>query len=1247
MKQFVKDGQQWRGSTLLLCCLAIFLMFLLVPFGYGQGSNVVLGGKVFDSQGKVIQHATVVVTSVERQTQWTAVTNNEGSWRLEGLVEGHYVFQVSASGFKTLQHSAVELQIADQKFVDVVLEVGSTSEKVMVVAATPLIDTTAAVSGTVITTSQLQELPSQTNSPVALATMVPGVILGIPTGGVPHLWSNTSESAITVDSSGQGNNALNFQIDGGTDTYNQSGIAYIPPMDAIGEVRVSQNAYDVTIGRTASGTIDMSMKSGTMKYNGVVYEMNQNNILNARSYQSTPATPVPAVHMNEYGGTFGGPVWIPKLYDGRKRQTFFFFNWDGIRNSSPASTGTMSLPSMAERNGDFSKSWVTQTVNKVTSQYPVILYDPATYSTKTGTRTGLLGGTGTTVSQISPIAKAYFALMPQPNQANDAAGSDSNNFVKNDPKIDKFANWALRVDKAWNNNHHTYAEYRWNNWSEIALDPFGTSNFLSGQLQKRQNWGFTADHAWVISSSLLLDLHANATAHDDIRTSNSASVDATGFGFSKNLTALQQFHGLPVINGVGGGWDGGAMGAWQAPVYTDDYIWEGKGDLSYIRGNHTIGTGVEYMVQQQAGGSLSNGAANFTFGSDWTVQNPDASSTPAGQGSAIADFAMGMASSGQIGFNATNFYSQPFLAFYAKDDWRATPKLTVNIGLRWDRQGAMTERHHAFWSRFAPWELQPQVTQAAQPQYAAVLAAAGSNIGAQALQKWRPDSTTFNAYGAIHYADLNGTSNAVMDPYWKYFQPRLGFAYQLHPNTVIRGGLGRFVEANFASGIGHQDGYSTSTPFQPTLDHFHTVNATLDNPFPGGELAPTGNSLGTLTNVGSTSSFSDPNGVRQYNDEASLHLQQQAKEWLFEVGGTLNLTRGITVGYNINGPKNLDAWHAMYGPQFDSTGRPLDTLSATTNVTNPFKGAPYINNGLQNNTTVQAWQLMRPNPLNGGITDTKYTGRTSYYALQSRAEKRYKNGFGLLSAFTWGKQMDQTQYVTSYIVATKLKKMLSTADRRFLITVSPTYELPFGKGKWIGGNAPHYVNSVIAGWELSGIYTYNSGSPLSMPTNSSFWDGTDPSLGSRKTHKQWFDTSKFWPFPSRSMTTTQLATYPSWTGVQNMPGASWVPTNPKDATQNGVYQDFSVWSTNNAPTFGDVRNPANDNFDMGLRKMFSIHESMKLQLRFDAFNALNHPRYTSPDTNPADTYYGYISGALQANTSNMPRAIQMAAKLYF
>jgi hypothetical protein len=244
--------------------------------------------------------------------QWHSITNKDGDWRVQALPVGHYRFEVTAPGFKTLDHAPVELQVSDQKFVDAVLNIGTATETVTV-QGTPLIDTTAAISGTVISTGQLEELPTVTNSPVDFVKLTPGGLFGQASGGAAHLYSNNSESAVTVNASG----SVNYQIEGGTNTFGTNDqIAFIPPTDSVAEMRITTTAYDASIGRTETATLDMTFKSGTKNYHGTLYENNQNNTFNARVYNTNALAPIPSVHFNEFGGTLGGPVSIPKLFDG-------------------------------------------------------------------------------------------------------------------------------------------------------------------------------------------------------------------------------------------------------------------------------------------------------------------------------------------------------------------------------------------------------------------------------------------------------------------------------------------------------------------------------------------------------------------------------------------------------------------------------------------------------------------------------------------------------------------------------------------------------------------------------------------------------------------------------------------------------------------------------------------------------------------------------------------------------------------
>ncbi|HEV2618730.1 MAG TPA: carboxypeptidase-like regulatory domain-containing protein, partial [Acidobacteriaceae bacterium] len=240
------DGGSWADKIQVWirrsACFAVILLVAAATL-YGQESTATFGGRVFDAQSRVVPKATVTVTSVESGTQWKSVTNNDGDWRVDALPTGHYRFQVVASGFKTLEHSAIELQVSDQKFVDTKLDVGTVTETIAVYASTPLVDTTSAVSGVVVTTAELEDLPSISNSPTALSGLTPGVVFAYSAGGgAPHLWSNIAESAIQVDFSGSGTNAVNYQIEGSSDTNNSSGqVAFIPPMEALSEERITKN----------------------------------------------------------------------------------------------------------------------------------------------------------------------------------------------------------------------------------------------------------------------------------------------------------------------------------------------------------------------------------------------------------------------------------------------------------------------------------------------------------------------------------------------------------------------------------------------------------------------------------------------------------------------------------------------------------------------------------------------------------------------------------------------------------------------------------------------------------------------------------------------------------------------------------------------------------------------------------------------------------------------------------------------
>ena len=509
-----------------------------------------------------------------------------------------------------------------------------------------------------------------------------------------------------------------------------------------------------------------------------------------------------------------------------------------------------------------------------------------------------------------------------------------------------------------------YAEYRYNHLTETSGDPLGPTNILDSQQLLRTNWGATVDHAWVVSPNFLLDFRGNATWYQSANVELSYGIDPTAYGFSPTVAALASPASIPLITGVGSGWENSGFGTSEAPKFTKDALYEGRVTATQTLGNNSVKYGAEYLVQQEANNNLGASSGSFSFGDNWTDQfagsaTSDVQSTSALEN--IAAFDLGLPNGGSIPTNASSFFSQPFVGFFVQDDYRVTSRFTLNMGLRWDYQEGLTERHDRFFSQFDPTASLPAVTAVAQPAYAAVLASGSSNAGAAFLQKYRPSVSSFNPTGQVRYAGVNGVSRDVTQTSKRYFQPRLGFAYRIHPNTVVRGGLGRFVQANFLTGLTNQAGYSNSTPFNPTNDNYFTAASTLANPFPTGEIPVAGNSLGGLTQVGSFSSFNQPRTPRTYTDEASIHLEQQVSNWVFELGASVNITRALSLGYNINVP-STQQWLAANTPIFDSTGRPGNTLPGNTLVTNPFHGAPNITGSLGTSTTIGAYQLGLPIP---------------------------------------------------------------------------------------------------------------------------------------------------------------------------------------------------------------------------------------------------------------------------------------------
>jgi len=1209
----------------LSLCVSIAFC-LLSAAGWAQESRATLGGRVIDPQGAVVPNAEVVVTSDDTGVKQQTRTNAQGNWAVQFLIPGRYSFIIAAPGFKKAERKGMTLQTADMKQIDVTLELGAVAETISVTGEAPLIDTTSATSGTVITQEQITEMPSMSRVSTLLATLSPGVIAQDQNQNIAHLWSYNAASQFTVNGGRNNIRSNEFELDGMPNVRTDGKVGFMPPPDAVQEFRVQMNAYDASLGRQAGATVQMAIKNGTARYHGSLYEFNQNNILNANLFQTNlTGAEKPPVHFNEYGGTFGGPVRIPKVYNG-KEKSFFFVSFDGTRNRDPR-FDIRSVPTELERKGDFSQSFTTQLVSGQRLKYPIQIYDPLTVDSR-GFRTQFANNVIPTL-RLNPIAQNILKYVPLPNTPSDVTGNATNNFVPNSTRDNKMAVLVMRFDQSWSNSHKSFASLRWYHEDELSGDNF--HNASTGAYQTRIPRGLGLDHVWTLSPSKVLDLRWNISRFEDNNRDHGAGFDPSVLGFSKSYISQMENPSFPRINGLFGTIGTGSAGDFTGTSY---YTWAAT--MNHSRGNMMLKYGAEYWVLQAARRAIGN-QGQFDFNnSNWTRQQATVGGGT-GVGSNMAAFLLGLPNGGNFPRNANGLFSQHFYAFYVQNDWRVTPRLTLNMGLRWDYETPVTERYNRLTSYYDLTALNP-ISDSAQAAYAKILTSNANNAVVQQLAQMVPASA-FKVYGNLQFAGVNGRQRSTFNGDFTEFQPRIGFAYRLWPHTVIRGGVGKFVQASYETGW--QNGYSRSTSFIATQDNYLTPYDTLSNPFQGGILAPTGSSLGPLTNLGQGVNSYNQDPGRMHSWEYSLHLQHEYKSWLLEIGYTHNKTYGIYWGFNQNLP-SYEVWKQLRSPRFDASGRPNDKLLWDELIPNPFYQLPGVTGSLVSNQNISFNQFLRPVKILGDITvDDNPWGKNQYDAMLLKIEHRFKRGFSIINSFTWSKLFEDSSFWGPEVAGRVAEHKLGGEDRPFRLSIAPIWDFPIGRGKKVWGTMPKALDQVLGGWELAGQFHIQSGVPVAF--SDSFFDGQNFSLPrDQQGLDRWFDTTHFLRFPDRNCDAQCLAAYPAWSGIQNMPGYTYKPA-ANDTIKNGVYQDFATFVRRYPTRWSIVRASRTNELNLGLYKNFKIRERLKIQYRFETFNTFNHPRFGAPNADPASSSFGRVTPTEQNNA----RLVQMALKVNF
>lgn len=1190
-----------RGLTAVVLLLSMFMVAGAQEF---RGS---ISGNITDPNGATLPGATVEIKNVETNVTATATTNDEGGYTFPLLPPGKYMLTVTSDGFNTTQRQGITLGVADKLTLDVQLEVGITGTVVVVDSAVAL-ETGSVSTGSVIDSRQIRELPLIDGSPYQLATLTPGIAYtGNPAftgptsnGNLAAFRSNgaTGPNQVTLDG------APNFAIDGG--------VGFSPPSEAVQEFKVQTNAFDAGQGYSAGANVNVAIKSGTNAPHGSLYYFNRdrsrttNNFFSNSSGQQRP----PRTY-HRYGGTLNGPVYLPNLYDGRNR-TFFLFSYEGLKNEE-AEPQLYTVPTEKMRRGDFSDFIAPG----LSATQRVVIYDPATaQATGTVTRTPFAGNIIPT-DRLDPVAVAYLNLYPLPNTTGRPDGT--NNFFSPTNRSIDYRGWVTRLDHNINDNqrisgnyYHSFNPEDRRDWTQAVVNGFP----LTKGFEFRTNDGATINYTATLSPTTVVDVRTSLSRFVQERRP-AGSFDPAQLGFTPQaLAAMRGYTYLPRFDIRT--YDqtrpirstlGAERSDYNEGLIRPFYVFSFQPTVTRIFKNHTARFGYDARVLRE--NFSSNGYRGGRFFFDGTFTTVTTATTTNSNNAAnaernrnvygrdVAAFLLGLpsASTSQSRIeNSVNYNVQSlYHGFFAQDDWRITPKLTLNFGLRYELELGLTERFNRIINGFDLTTPSP-VEAAARAAYTSIFNANPS------LFQVTPDQ--FRVVGGFAFANEGNRSAWEADR--TNWQPRIGLAYQLDEKTVLRGGFGIFM-APFRVETPIQPGFSGFTPFVPTNNNGRTFVATLDDPFPNGLVQSPGASLGLLTEIGQDIGTAEAPIIP---DE-----RQNAKFSRLVIGIQRELPGQIVVEANF-----VSAWGRDLGVNRNLNFVPRQFLGDTPetdtaandflsfDVSNPFRNLlPGTGSPLHTATTVDRAVLLRPFTQFGNLFVQEYNGTNRYNAIQLQGQKRLSQSLSLSTSYTYSRLKEKVNYLNPS--DTELEERFSPDDRPHRFTLAAVYELPLGQGRAFGKEMNGVLNAFLGGWQLNGTYEWQSGEPFLL-NNPLYFAGDISQLSSRV--GQYDEQGRKYGVDIPAFDTTGIVRLSGF-GLRNVP-----TTLPK------------------------LRNQPFKSINLSTAKSFNFGEGKQLQFRAEVLNAFNYAYFGGINLDPSNAAFGFVS-----NQRNLPRDVQLGAKFTF
>ena len=1125
-----------------------------------QEYRATLAGRVTDEQAAALPGVTVTATHTDTGTKSETVTDASGLYTFPLLPPGDYSVSAELSGFARTLRERVPLSAGQRVSIDLALKVGSFAETITVAAERTLLQTDTASMGLSIEATQIESLPMSGRAPASLVKLAGGVAdLTSPTTNT-RPFDNAGTSTFAIG--GGQTRTSDLLLDGGPNMARDRRISYNPPADIVQEVTVETFQSDAAFGNTQSGTVNIVTKGGTNEFRGAVgFYTQPSELAGTNFFTKRAGGEDPAYKYKQGGFTVGGPVVIPRVFDGRNK-VFWILLYDNIRDQYAGPTLT-TVPTAAMRRGDFSELLPLGDIYRI--------YDPLT-GVAVGQRRQRQPFANNSIPQerLNPIALAYLNYYPLPNVQGEANGTG--NYLSPNVRSDTYHTLMGRTDV--NLTSKSRLMFKWYGNDRVERKGNLFDNIGTGAILPRSNSGAMADYVHTLNSALVLNTRFGWTRFADYEHRESTGFDIASIGFPASLAAASLQPVLPQVNFSDSttalGPTGGNRGGAGFDEVFDSYQWFSSANLQ--KGSHAVKFGADVRFLREVAMNYGNSAGSYTFGTQWT-RGPLDNSAGAPQGQALASFLLGLPTAGGFDVETESDVRSASAAFFVQDDWRATSQLTLNLGLRYELETGTREMNDGIVVGFDPDAIN-RATTAARAAYAA---------------NPHPDlpASQFDPTGGLIFASPD--RRRVYDTPRNQFSPRIGVAYtptKLRDATVFRGGFGIYYHNYGITGV-NRPGFAQTTEFVPTNDGFLSPAATLSNPFPSGILPPAGG-LGVDQNLGQAVTFYNPDTRPSYSRRYTAGMQQRLPAGMvLELSYQYNQARGLPINDNLN---FVPASFLSTSPERDQAT--INRLTA--NVANPFAGL--LPGTTLNGSTIQLQQLLLAFPEFTGVTmQGANIGYSNQHVVSMTAQKRFSAGVQLLATYTRSSMKEATGRLNAS--DEDLYYGISNEDRPHRFVFSGVYALPFGTGRAIGAGAAPWVRAIISGWTASGHYTYQVG---------------------------------------------QIAT---WGNVIYLGGdLNWDPRNIDqafDVTQfnRNAAQQLSMNIRTLPPDFADARLDPINTLNLAVFKDVSFGGQRALQLRAEAFNALDQVQFSGPQLNPTNANFGRVTA--QPNT---PRTFQFAVR---